>query len=294
MPISFRFDGDDVVWTQRFSSPAIYLDTFAIRAISDSDELSARFAKGIQRRNGCWLLAPLSMGEFARFADPRHAERAERLLAQVVPHIYLFQSEATEARAAGGETDAAVRRLPLADHRSMDFFSRRWAQAQSFPETFQGMFQMIHESRVKMVETLNEVSFRLIASLGTFRQFESYRRKAKATGLGDGRTRQQIISGELLREIILDTNSPITKNEMLDLMHAVDAVDYCDLVFLDKAWERRTNALRQRIAETDVDMPIAQCFSMRNGGLEQFLRALEGWPESPMPSVHSGRERGRR
>lgn len=202
-------------------------------------------------------------------------------------HVYLFLSEPAAARAARGETATAARPLPLADHRNMDFFSRRWAQTQSFLETFRGMFQVVHENRDKMVETLDEVASLLVASLGTYRQLESYRRKAKASRPDDGRTRQQIISGELLRELVLDTNAPITNNEALDLMHAVDAVDYCDLVLLDKAWERRANALHQRIAEANIDMPIAQCFSMRNGGMEQFLGALECWPVSSPPSAHS-------
>lgn len=275
------------MWTQQFVSPTVYLDTFAIRAISESDELSMRFAQGIQGRNGTWLLSAVSMGEFARFADPRHVERAERLLAQAVPHIYLFLSEAAATRTARGETDTAARPLPPGDHRNMDFFSRRWVQAQSFPETFRGMFKVVHENRDKMVETLDEVASGLVASLGTYRQLEPYRRKAKAARPDDGRTRQQIISGELLRELVLDTNAPITNNEALDLMHAVDAVDYCDLVLLDKAWERRTNALHQRIAEANIDMPIAQCFSMRDGGMEQFLGALERWPVSSPSSTHS-------
>ena len=227
-------------------SPAVYLDTFAIRAISESDELSMRFAQGVQGRNGTWLLAAVSMGEFARFTAPRHADRAEQLLAQVMPHIYLFQSEPAAARAVSGETDTAARRPPPSDHRHMDFFSRRWAQAQSFPETFRGTFQMVHENRDKMAETLDEVASRLIASLGTCRQLEPYRRNAKAARPDDGRT-QQIISCELMRELVLDVNAPISKNEALDLMHAVDAVDYCDLALLDKAWERRTNSLHLRI-----------------------------------------------
>lgn len=285
MPISFSFDGEDVIWTQRFQSPTVYLDTFAIRAVSESDELSARFAQCIQARKGTWLLAALSMGEFARFADPRHAEQAERLLAQVVPHIYLFLSEPDAARLERGDIDPAVRPMPPADHRNMDYFSRRWPQTQSFPQTFQGMFQVVHENRHKMVETLDEVASKLVTSLGSHRQLESYRRKAKAARPDDGRTRQQIITGELLRELVLDINAPITANEVLDLMHAVDAVDYCDLVLLDKAWERRVNALRKRIAEADIDMPIARGFSMRNSGIEQFLSALEHWPDSSPPSA---------
>ena len=69
MAISFAFDGDDVVWTQRLERPAVYLDTFAIREIADSDELSARFARALKSRGGTWLLASLTMGEFARFTD---------------------------------------------------------------------------------------------------------------------------------------------------------------------------------------------------------------------------------
>lgn len=220
------------------------------------------------------------MGEFARFADPRHAERAERLLAQVVPYIYLFLSEPDAARAERGDTDPAVRSLPTADDRNMDYFSRRWARAQSFPGTFQGMFQMIHENRGKMVETLDDVASKLVASLDKHRQLEPYRRNAKAARPDDGRTRQQIILGELLRELVLDTKAPITANEALDLMHAVDAVNYCDLVLLDKAWERRVNALHQRIADAGITMPIARCYSKRDGGIDQFLGALERWPES--------------
>ena len=105
---------------------------------------------------------------------------------------------------------------------------------------------MVHENRDKMAETLDEVASRLIASLGTCRQLEPYRRNAKAARPDDGRT-QQIISCELMRELVLDVNAPISKNEALDLMHAVDAVDYCDLALLDKAWERRTNSLHLRI-----------------------------------------------
>ncbi|MDH5821549.1 hypothetical protein QFW77_00880 [Luteimonas sp. RD2P54] len=278
MSILFAFDGEDVVWTQRFDHPTVYLDTFAIRAIAESDERSARFAQNLKTRNGTWLLAAVSMGEFARFADPRHVERAERLLAQVVPHIYLFLSDPADARPSRGNTDPARRSLPPADRRNMNYFSRKWAQTQSFPETFRGMFQVVHENRDRMVEILDEVAARLVASLAHHRQMEPYRRKAKAARPDDGRTRQQIISGELLRELMLDPNASITANEAVDLMHAVDAVDYCDLVLIDKAWERRVNALHQRIADTRIAMPVARCFSMRNGGIEQFLDAIERWP----------------
>lgn len=279
MAISFFFDGDDVVWTQRFERPAVYLDTFAIREIADSDELSARFARALTSSGGIWLLASLSMGEFARFTDPRHAQRAEKLVAQVVPHMYLFLSEPDVGKERRGETDLARRSLPRADERNMDYFSRRWAKEQSLPETFRGMFQLVHDRREEMTATLDDIASKVVASLTHHRELDTYRRNAKAARPDDGRTRQQVISGDLLRELVLDTNASISNNDALDLMHAVDAVDYCDLMLLDKAWERRVNALRQRIAQARVNMPVAACFSKSNDGVGRFLDSIERWPE---------------
>lgn len=279
MAISFYFDGDDVVWTQRLERPAIYLDTFAIREIADSDKLSARFAQALKSSGGTWLLASLSMGEFARFKDPRHVQCAERLLAQVVPHIQIFISEPNVRMGMPGETDLARRSLPRADERYMNYFSRRWAREQAFAETFQGMFQLVQERREEMTATLDGIASQLVASLSHHRRVEAYRRKAKASRPNDGRTRRQVIMGDLLRELVLDTNASISNNDALDLMHAVDAVDHCDLVLLDKAWQRRVDALRQRIAQTGVEMPVAACFSKSNDGIGRFLDSIERWTE---------------
>lgn len=279
MAISFAFDGDDVVWTQRLERPAVYLDTFAIREIADSDELSARFAKVLKDRKGTWLIAALCMGEFARLTDARHAERAERLLAQVVPQIYLFLSESDEERIKRGETDLATRSLPRADERNIDYFSRRWAKQQSLPETFRGMFQLVHEHPNQTNAVLDDMAPKLAATLMRLREQDVFRSNAKAARPDGMRTRKQIIGGDLLRELVLDPNAPISNNEALDVMHALDAVDYCDLVLLDKAWERRVNALHQRIADAEITMPVARCYSKSKGGIERFLEALEQWPE---------------
>lgn len=277
MPISFSFDGDDVIWTQQFVSPTAYLDTYAIREISESTEITTRFAEAIKRTNGTWLLAPLSMGEFALFADPRHCALAETLLAQVVPHIYLFESKPLSEE---GDVGLGQRSLPRPATKNLDWFSRRFCQAGSLQDVFQGMFQLVHDRREEMVESLDGAALPIKATFERCRQFESYRANAKAARPGDGRSRQFVIAGELSRDFVLDLNATITRNDALDFMHAVDAVDYCDLVLLDKAWERRVNGLRKRIAEAGVDMPIARCFSKSNNGIEAFLDVIERWPEA--------------
>ncbi|MDR6672855.1 hypothetical protein [Xanthomonas sp. 1678] len=284
MPISFSFDGDDVAWTQRFESPTIYLDTCGVREIAKSDELSARFAESLKAHGGTWLLSSLSISEFAHFADPRHVERAERLLAQVVPHVYFFWSDPADMRDRRGETDPAKRATPPADHRNMDYFSRRWAQAQSFIGAFSGVFQLAHERRMEMAEALDEIADKLVVTMTQSRQLLTYRSRAKAAHPKDGRSRKQIISGELLRVVVLDPKAKFTRNDAIDLMHAVDAVDYCDLALLDTVWAKRVQSLRDRIAQSGVTMPLAQAFSMGKDGVISFLEALEHW-RSPQPKA---------
>ncbi|HDS1037094.1 TPA: hypothetical protein QDZ42_000038 [Stenotrophomonas maltophilia] len=183
MAISFYFDGDDVAWTQRLERPTVYLDIFAIHEIADSAKLSARFAQALKSSGGTWLPASLSMGEFASFKDPRHVQCAERLLAQVVPHIQLFTSEPNVRMGLPGETDLARRSLPRADERHIDYFSRRWAREQAFAETFQGMFQLVQEHREEMTAKLNGIASKLVASLSYHRQVEAYRRIAAPPGM---------------------------------------------------------------------------------------------------------------
>ena len=278
MPISFAFDGDDVIWTQRLSHPTVYLDTCAIRAIGDSDELSQRFSSGLQRQGGTWLLAAICLGEFARFSDPRHAERAERLLALIVPHIYLFASDLNISGWNSEGSNLTERPFPPPDRANLEYFSRRWVATQDMQEVFRGMFRVVHERRVEMTKVLDDVGRKIVSTLGDCRRTDSYRLKAKAARVADGRSRQCIISGELLRDLVLNRNAPILANDGIDLIHAVDAVDYCDLVVLDKAWERRVRNLHKSISSARLNMPIAQCFRPNIDGIEAFLHTIEQWP----------------
>ena len=103
-----------------------------------------------------------------------------------------------------------------------------------------------------------------------------------------------IISGELLREQVLNLRAPIPANDGIDLVHAVDAVDYCDLVVLGKTWERRVKNLRRSIEAAGLNMPVAQSFSMRDGGIGNFLDAIEQWPDPAKMARSSHGEAGKR
>lgn len=277
MPISFEPDGDDVIWRQTFDHPAVYLDIFAIRHIAKSAELTQRFAQAIKRKGGTWMFAPPTVSEFARFSEGKHSTEADELLKAVLPNIYLAHPEAEEGWGEGSFEDDADRPRPAADERNMDFFSRKFAQTEDTPQALLGLFTMLHEHRVKMSGVLDDVADRFIQSIVVNRQDDAFRAAAKASRPDGIRSRIKIISGALMRDWILDLNSTIDRNDAMDFSHALNAVNYCDLIMLDGGWERRVNALRQSIADSGIRMIVAQCFSLRQGGIEKFLTNLESW-----------------
>lgn len=275
MPISFEPDGDDVVWRQTFDHPAVYLDIFAIREISKSDELIRRFAQAIKTNGGTWMFAPATVAEFARFSDGKHSTQADELLRSVLPNIYLAHPEAAEAWGEGPFEEDVDRPMPAADERNMDFFSRKFARTEDAAQALQGLFAMLHEHRDKMSGVLDEVADRFIQTIEENRKDDAFRAAAKAARPDGIRSRVKIISGALMREWLLDLNSALSRNDALDFIHAVNAVNYCDLIMLDAAWERRVNALHQSIADSGIPMTVAKCFSLRQNGMERFLCALE-------------------
>lgn len=280
MPITFERDGDDVLWRQTFERPAVYLDIFAIRHIAKSLELTQRFAEAIKSSQGTWMFTPITVSEFARFSDGTHSTEADALLRAVLPNIHLALPEAGDGWGEGNFEDDADRPVPAADEPNMDFFARKFAQTGDAVEALQGVFSMLHEHRGQMSEVLNEVADRFIQCVETIRTNDTYRTNAKASRPDGVRSRVKIISGALMRDWILDVNSTIDKNDALDFSHAVNAVNYCDLVMLDGAWERKVNALRKSIDDSKISMTVARCYSLRLDGMERFLAALESWPRS--------------
>jgi hypothetical protein len=84
-----------------------------------------------------------------------------------------------------------------------------------------------------------------------------------------------VILGELFRGFTLDSSASISKNDVIDLMHAAMPINCCDYVLLDGPWVERVNKMKQRIERTGMIMPIAKCFSRKNNGVESFLADLE-------------------
>src|SRR5262249_24093183 len=85
----------------------------------------------------------------------------------------------------------------------------------------------------------------------------------------------RFILRELVRALILDKGTKITRNYALDFFHTVVPVAYCDFVLLDGYWETQVNRARSSFQVSDFPVPMAAVYSRRRAGLERFIRQLE-------------------
>lgn len=252
MPIEFFNTNDGLVHVkQSFDSPTIYLDHWAIRLFSDDYNLQDRFVKALMSKNGTLLLSAISFAEFSEASDPRHCTDAEKFLERLLPNIFL--------------TDSALDKV----------LEREQSAPLGF--TMQGFVMLAHTHRVQLSEATKSTVQMVRDGLENARSDSSYVAKAHNLLPNDKRPRTHVIFGELLRGFNLDSQAPITENDVIDMFHAVTSVNCCDYVLLDGPWMERVEKMKQRIAKTSISMPIAKCFTYRNNGVEAFLMDLEAF-----------------
>jgi hypothetical protein len=84
---------------------------------------------------------------------------------------------------------------------------------------------------------------------------------------------------ELVRTLLIDKGTKLTRNHSIDLIHAVVPAAYCDLVLLDKHWETQVERVRLRLERAGISAPVAKVFSGKATGIDRFFQDLGGWQQ---------------
>ena len=79
----------------------------------------------------------------------------------------------------------------------------------------------------------------------------------------------------MLRTLLVDKGTKMTRNQAIDLIHVVVPVAYCDFVLLDKHWETQVGRVRSRLNKADMSVPVGKVFSGKANGVDRFLCELE-------------------
>jgi hypothetical protein len=82
----------------------------------------------------------------------------------------------------------------------------------------------------------------------------------------------------LLTRLRTDPNLKLTTNDAIDILHAIVAGAYCDLVLLDGPCHRRLTDAEKFMRRWGITTKAALFYSQRDNGVLHFLDKLEAWP----------------
>jgi hypothetical protein len=263
---------------QRDVSPTVYLDHWALRRFSENPALATRLTAALKSRNGTLALSWLNLAEFTRVKVEKQALHAENLFEANLPRVFLLEVEPfavirrEDELLAGGPLvppHADVEFLDAFTHlkpTSLNLFTARdlfrVVQSSGLAERFDHLADTV----VGRVEALRD-------ELDTNPEFQSAVRRLPSGPQIQRGTR--FILRELVRTLLVDKGTKLTRNQAIDLIHAVVPVAYCDLVLLDKHWETQVDRVRSRFDAAGMAIPIGRVFSGKANGIERFLCELE-------------------
>ena len=277
MPIEFYVSEGRTRVRQSFVSPSVYLDHWALRLFSDEAQLQDRLVTTLQRQGGTLLLSNFSFAEFARDDDRRHTIAAEEFIERLLPNIFLTDFAIDKVHEQEQQEHDNVRRFwPPADLPQLKLFAER-AKDASLGFTMRGFIAMARDNYEPLEKVTKDTLHMIRVGLETHRADPEYVRAARNVRPTSKRTRTSVVMAELMREFILDPHSPLSDNDIMDMIHAVLPVNCCDFVLLDGAWENRVSKMKQRIQGAGAAMPVASCYSRRNDGVLRFLEDLANY-----------------
>ena len=269
-------ENGELVAGQQLTSPSVYLDHWALRAVSEDATLGERLTKALAARGGTLVVSWANIAEFASL-DKQAARNAEEFLDGQLPHLF-FQDfnpfdviRREEALIAGGP--------PLPPHADLDLL--RLVAGELRPDGVQPItcIGMLTEVSGQRSESTERMKATFVEQVGTLRaeylEDEDFRGLVNRSLRGQVEPRgTAIVIREVLAGLMRDQQAPLTPNDGMDFFHTIVPVAYCDFVLLDGRWRDQVDRLRARLQRTGVDFPVATAFSGA-GAIENLIGTLE-------------------
>ncbi|ESS69201.1 hypothetical protein MGMO_138c00390 [Methyloglobulus morosus KoM1] len=259
--------------------PTVYLDHWALRHISTTEEIRTQFIKRMFDSGGTLMLSWLNLVEFTKVTDRSQTKAAEQLVDELLPNVFFMEIE--PFKVIKREDELLAGGVPKPPHADIDFLKTfdELNHNSLYPSfTAQSLFSAFHGSNIfSEFDNLADMIIGRIEAMRT--EFDTdpglqsiIRRAPKGQFIQQG---TRYILRELTRTFLVDRPLKISRNNAIDLLHSVVPVAYCDFVLLDAHWTGQVDKMRTRLAKANLNIPVARVFSKKSNGLNDLLYALK-------------------
>lgn len=277
--IEFTFNEQgELVISQRDVSPTVYLDHWALCQFSENQKLADRLTEELNYRNGTLALSWLNLIEFTKMTIEEQARKAENLFESNLPRVFFLEVEPFAV--IRREDDLLASGPPTAPHADLELLHvfSQFKPSTLKPFTAKDLFRVVQGSGLE--KRFDHLADTVVYRVGALRkemdtnpQFGAMTRRSPSGPQIQRGTR--FILREMVRTLLVDKGTKLTRNQAIDLLHPVVPVAYCDLVLLDKHWETQVERLRSRFRAAGMSVPMAKVFSGKSYGIDRFLYELE-------------------
>src|SRR5262249_23522533 len=270
-------NGGRLVATPRDCSPTLYLDHWAFPELSTTPAPAEGVVAPLKPPNRPLAVSCANLIEFFNVTDDHQARRAEELLEASLPHVFFLEMDPFLVQRR--EDELLRGGPPRPPHEDRELFTTLFRLKPQSVSVFTArmLFDGVRSGIGRQANELADTIVQQVAKLrieqesdaafqATLKRPPNFHKMQRAT---------RLILKELLRGLVLDRSTSLSRNHALDFLHAVVPVAYCDFVMLDKYWEEQVRRMRERLARASIDIPLAQVISKRSGGLECLVRSLE-------------------
>jgi len=265
---------------QKRGTPSIYLDHWALRDISENPIWAKRFREALFASGGSLAISVVNVVEFSQVADLRQIAAAEHFIDTLLPNI--FWQDVTFPHVIAAENKQ--QRVPDADAHLLHLFTLE-ARTVGAPLSMRGRLAVFtqdaaaHKSFEEFgTEVINnkiqKEFFPQIAEMGQKginKALRSTRSRTEALFIA---TIEYFYNQRKGRLRVGLKDLPLKKNDVMDIIHMLVPVSFCDYVLLDSNTCQIVDAVTNRLQKLlGQGIRIARVYN--KAGVETFLSALE-------------------
>ena len=263
-------------------APCVYLDHWALRLFSTTPELGARLRSAINLHGGTLAMSVLSWAEFTGLTDASQVAAAAEFVESLLPRLFFLRFTPFEVLEREKDFEAGrTRQTPEGDEDVLRLVTSfraglsGWTVKSLFTEPSERRDEVrpvIHEMVTAGIERVRN----LRTSVDTIKEVQHAKRH-RLDGMWEVRRATQPLLLEMVTELEANRSGDPKRSDIVDLFHVVVPCSYCDFVLIDTRWRLAVERAKRRMLEARIPARVASVFSKPNGGVEQFLLALEGF-----------------
>jgi len=282
--IQLKMNGDEPEVIQTAEPPLVYLDHWALRAISEDPSLIERFVQSLKSKRGTLAISFRNIMEFRKVSWQSSQVMADVLAQEVFPNLFFIEVDPFVVIQKEDEPGAENCLASIIGQLDLLQYAVDCGSESINPLSLNNFFSNIWPHREELGDQSELQIF--VAKITEFRQ--RYLEDPNFKKLVDAPTPGPHIpraTRSLVRDLLSITTrdqfKKFTFNDVEDFEHTIVPSSYCHILLLDGHWKTQALNSISRLEGKGRPFFSPLIFSKKDDGINRAIDAIENWEMEP-------------